>query len=156
MSKFTALLLDPAAATIRPVEIQSANALETFYRLIGCRLIDRVWLDDTHLAYVDDEGLTGCITGLWSQKDSDMSPVAGRAIIVADDGEGVDTTPTEPIEKWAERFRIFRPVIVPDLVTLTPVAPGELGGAIVSATRVGGLRLAFDKPVLSVTGEEAS
>ena len=54
MPKFTAYLLDPAAATIRPVEIQSANALETFCRLIGCRLIDRVWLDDTHLAYVDD------------------------------------------------------------------------------------------------------
>ena len=153
MAKFTALLLDPAAATIRPDEIQSANALATFYRLIGCNLIDRVWLDDTHLAYVDDEGLTQCATGLWSLKDSDMSPVAGRAIIVADDGEGGDTTPTEPIEKWAERFRIFRPVVVPDLVTLTPVAPGELGGAIVSASRIGGLRLALDRPDLSVTGE---
>ena len=54
MSKFAALLLDPAAATIRPVEIQRATALETFYRLIGCNLIYRVWLDDTHLAYVDD------------------------------------------------------------------------------------------------------
>ena len=156
MPKFTALLLDPAAATIHPVEILTANALETFYRLIGCNLVDRVWLDDTHLAYVDDEGLTECITGLWSQKDSDMSPVAGRAVIVADDGEGGDTTLTVPIEKWAKRFRIFRPVIVPDLVTLTPVAPGDLGGAIVSATRIGGLRLALDRPVLNVTREEAS
>ena len=85
-----------------------------------------------------------------------MSPVAGRAIMVADDGEGGDTTPTIPIEKWAERFRIFRPVIVPDLVTLTPVAPGGPGGTIVSATRIGGLRLALDRPDLSVTGEEAS
>ena len=85
-----------------------------------------------------------------------MSPVAGRAIIVADDGEGGDTTPTVPIEKWAKRFRIFRPVIVPDLVTLTPVAPGGPGGTIVSATSIGDLRLALDRPVLSVIGEEAS
>ena len=70
MSKFTAFLLDPAAATIGPVEIQTAIALETFYRLIGCNLIDRFWLDDTHLACVDDEGLAECATGLWSLKDT--------------------------------------------------------------------------------------
>ena len=116
--------------------------------------MDRVWLDDTHLAYVDDEGLSECVTGLWSLKDSDMSPVAGRGIIVADDGEGCDTTPTLSIEQWAARFRIFRPVIVPDLITLEPVAPGELGGANVTATRIGGLRLALDRPVLTVTEKE--
>ena len=39
-----------------------------------------------------------------------MSPVAGRAIIVADDGAGGDTTPTIAIQAWAERFRIFNDI----------------------------------------------
>ena len=154
MTEFTAYLLDPAAATIRPVVILAETSLETFYRLIGCSCIDSVCLDDTHLAYVDDEGLSSCVTGLWSLKGSDMSPVAGRAIIVADDGAGGDATPTIAIQTLAERSRIFRPVIVPDLVTLEPVTPGQLGGAIVSATRIGRLRLALDKPVLRVTDQE--
>ena len=49
MTGFTAYLLDPAAATTRPVAIPAETSLETFYRLIGCNCIDNVCLGDTHL-----------------------------------------------------------------------------------------------------------
>ena len=156
MPKFTAYLLDPAAATIGPVEIQTAIALETFYRLIGCNLIDRLWMTPIWPMSMTKAlpnaqpacGRSRTATCLRLQAAPSSSPTTARA--------GGDTTPTVPIQIWAERFRIFRPVIVPDLVTLTPVAPGGPGGTIVSATRIGGLRLALDRPDLSVTGEEAS
>ena len=150
MSSFTAFLLDPAAETIRPVIIDHENVLAALYKLIDCQSVDRVWIDKTHLAYCDDEGMMAKVTGLWSIRDREQSPVAGRAVIVADDGEGGDATPTIAIMDMAARFRIFRPVILPELVTLEPISPGELGGAIVHATRVGGLRLALDRPALTV------
>ena len=153
MSSFTAFLLDPAAATIRPVIIDHENVLASLYKLIDCQSVDRVWIDKTHLAYCDDEGMMEKVRGLWSIRDHDQAPVAGRAVIVADDGEGGDAAPTMAIEDMAARFRIFRPVILPELVTLEPISPGELGGAIVHATRVGGLRLALDRPALTVEAE---
>lgn len=121
----------------------SGNSKVQIYRLIGCELVDRVCLDNAQMAHVDSEGRTECVTGLWSLKDRDMTPVAGRAIIMADNGGGADTTPIIPLQTWAACLRPFRPAIVPELVTLQPVAPGELGGVIVSATRIGGLCLAW-------------
>ena len=50
MSSFTAYLLDPAAATIRPVIIDHENVLAALYKLIDCQSVDRVWIDENHLA----------------------------------------------------------------------------------------------------------
>lgn len=147
---FPAFLLDPAAATIRTVLLNKTEVIASLYRLIGCSRVDRLWLNDRHVVYFDDEGMLGSVTGLFTIRDHDASPVAGRAIIVADDGEGGDTSPILSIEAVAERFRIFRPVITPELVSLDPVSPGELGGAIIHAVRVGGLRLGLDRPVLTI------
>ena len=147
---FPAFLLDPATATIRTVLLDKTDLLASLYRLIGCSSVDRLWLDDQHVVYVDDEGMLGLVTGLFTIRDHDASLVAGRAIIVGDDGEGGDTSPTLPIEAVAGRFRIFRPVITPELVSLDPVSPGELGGAIIHAVRVGGLLLGLDRPALSI------
>lgn len=151
MASFIAHLLDPAAAAIRPVTIDQENTLESFYKLIGCRLVERLWmLDDTHVAYFDEEGLMKPTTGLWTLKGHDNAPVAGRAIIVGDDGEGGDKAPTVTMKTMAEYFKIFRPVVVPELVTLTPINPGELGGAVVHATRLGSLRLELESPAITI------
>lgn len=146
----TAFLLDPSAATIETVLLNKEDMLSEFYRLIGCRSIDSVWLDDRHVVYFDDEGMLGLVTGLFTISDHDAAPIAGRAIITCDDGEGGDIAPILTIGAVAEKFRIFRPAIAPDLVSLEPVSPGELGGAVVHATRLGGLRLALDRPALTI------
>ena len=151
MASFIAYLLDPASATIRPVAIDQEDALESFYKIIGCRLVERLWLvDEKHVVYFDEEGMLNATTGLWTLRGGDSTPVAGRAIIVGDDGEGGDMAPTVSMKTLAERFKIFRPVVVPELVTLEPINPGELGGAVVHSTRLGSLRLQLESPEISV------
>ena len=85
--------------------------------------------------------------------DTRTYKVSFAAIKTAMPGFACQWTVERGVQEMAARFRIFRPVIVPELVTLEPVSPGELGGAIVHATRVGGLRLALDRPALTVEAE---
>lgn len=150
MSKvINAFLVDPVAATISPVRLNSLFLLKELYRTLECKLVDRVWLDDTHLIYVDGEALMAPVAGILSFAGIDTL-IAGKALILADDGAGGDVAPTLAIEYFAERFTALRPVIVPTLVSLKPISPGELGGAIVHATRIGGMQLQLEKRPLKV------
>lgn len=150
---YTAFLLDPGAGRMTRVSVsrEGSAGLADLRRHIGARFLDRVWLDDTHCAYFDDEGMTEALTGMFTVPGN-PSPVPGRAIIVADDGsgEGTDTTPTLSMKELAESLKVYRAVAAPELVNLTPVTPGELGGAVVSAVRVGSFRVGLERVTLDL------
>jgi hypothetical protein len=150
---YTAFLLDPGAARMTRVSIskEPSAGLADLRRHIGARFLDRVWIDDTHMAYFNDEGMCEALTGMF-KVPGNASTVPGRAVIVADDGtgEGTDTTPTLSMAELAARLTVFRAVAAPELVNLTPVTPGELGGAVVSAVRVGSFRVGIERVTLDL------
>jgi hypothetical protein len=106
-----AILIDPFTQTITEVKMVDTK-LQTIYALIGCDLITITSLAEGIDMILDDEGLLKDREnqayfkfGITSQ------PFAGKALIVATDGEGdFASLPEEvSVEKINERVIFFKP-----------------------------------------------
>lgn len=146
----TAYLIDPAAATICKVRLKQADAFGAARQHIGCRLLDRVWLDDRHFAYIDEEGLLSPVTGLWFIPHTSPQPYAGRAVILADAGDGTDKSPVRPIGDFATAIYVARPVAVSQFIDIEPAPADELGVAVIVGARLNGFRLELERLPLTI------
>ncbi|MBG0812395.1 hypothetical protein IY145_23925 [Methylosinus sp. H3A] len=106
----TAYLIDPTAATICKVRLNPSNVGAALRHHIGCKLLDRVWIDDRHFVHLDEEALLAPVTGLWYVPHSSPQPYAGRAVILAEARNGAVEEPLRPIEHFASAIRVARPV----------------------------------------------
>ena len=88
--------------TVTPVELDASRTLDEFYRLINCRLVDVVALDENLDMWVDDEGMcTGstpnwAITKVAQAYGFTAQPYFGTAVFtggVDEDGNSVALTP---------------------------------------------------------------
>ncbi len=84
-----AILVDPFLPAISTVEV---DGFKDIPRMINCRCFTCVsFPDGKHVAYVDDEGLiNGTEKGVKFIDKICPDPLAGRVLILADDGEGGD------------------------------------------------------------------
>jgi hypothetical protein len=84
-----AILVDPFIPAISAVEV---DGFEDIQRMINCRCFTCVnFPDGKHVAYVDDEGLiNGTKKGVKFIDKIYPDALAGRVLILADDGEGGD------------------------------------------------------------------
>lgn len=142
-----AYLLDPTQATIRTIRLSGSNVLESLCRHIDCRLVERIWIDADHCAYVDEEGMLAPATGLWSIPQVTQPVIAGRAVIVADDGDGGSASPRLPMEQFAALIRVFRPVAVPEFAD---IPSDNLDDIVVIGARVASLRLDLQRVCVTV------
>lgn len=87
MSK--AILVDPFVPEIKPVEVEDFHCIQHHIR---CDVFTCVrFPDGKHVAYVDDEGLiNGTELAVRFTDDIYPQPLAGRVLILADDGMGGD------------------------------------------------------------------
>ena len=87
MSK--AILVYPFVPEIKPVNVEDFHCIQ---RHIGCDVFTCVrFPDGKHVAYVDDEGLiNGTELAVRFMDDIYPQPLAGRVLILADDGMGGD------------------------------------------------------------------
>ncbi len=122
-----AYLLDVAAATLKPVTLDSANTLAGLYSLIGCSLVDIVRIGDSHTLYCDDEGLTDGLRG-FTLLDGHAAPLAGNLVIAGTNAEGETTSITEPLETFAAMLNVVRPVLYPIFETVD--MPGVFGSRV--------------------------
>lgn len=138
-------LIDPAVATIRAVEFDSAHFFRALCWLIGCRRLEQVDLDESHIAYCDSLGVTEPVTGLWTFPDrGSQPPIAGRGVIVGNNGAGA---PTLPLRSFAAMITVYRPVIVPDAAALAQLAElhtTNLGTAFRQQVRFNGFQLEIE------------
>ncbi|WP_166145074.1 hypothetical protein [Methylosinus sp. RM1] len=104
-------LIDPAAATIRAVELDPTYFHRTLRRLIRCDHMERVDLDEAHVAYCDSRRTTEPVTGFWTfPAHGSRPPIAGRAVIVGNDSASM---PGLPLQFFAATITAYRPVIIP-------------------------------------------
>ena len=84
-----AILVDPFLPAISSVEV---DGFEDIQRMIDCRCFTCVnFPDGKHVAYVDDEGLiNGTKKGVKFINKIYPDVLAGRILILADDGQGGD------------------------------------------------------------------
>jgi hypothetical protein len=84
-----AILIDPFLPAISTVEV---DGFEDIQRMIDCRCFTCVrFPDGKHVAYVDDEGLINDTrVGVRFIDEIYPDALAGRILILADDGEGGD------------------------------------------------------------------
>jgi hypothetical protein len=82
-----AILVDPFIPAIKKVQVKDFHCIQ---KIIGCDLFTCVrFPDGKHVAYVDDEGLiNGTELGIVFTKDIYPDPLAGRVLILGDDGAG--------------------------------------------------------------------
>jgi hypothetical protein len=112
---FTAYLLDVTCQTLRPVSINRQNSLDTIYSLIGCRHVDAVRLDDTHVAYCDDAGLLQDDLSCFTTIAGLPHPLAGNLVFVGTNAHGDDCTPSLSLADLQSRLIITRGVFTPVL-----------------------------------------
>lgn len=136
-----AYLFDPDAATLSTVDLPGSmddpsRHLTALYDLIGATTVDAVSVQDGLTAFIDDEGLFQTHRALWSLSTIPGVAYVGRAVFVGDREDGEAQPPPITIEDVAALIRLNHAVVVPELVSLEPVAFGDLG-AVITATRVG-------------------
>ena len=85
-----AILIDPFLPAISSVEV---NGFKDIQRMINCDCFTCVSLPDgKHVAYVDDEGLiNGTKKGIKFIDEIYPDGLAGRVLILSDDGNGGDS-----------------------------------------------------------------
>ena len=86
-----AILIDPQARSVEAVE--TSGKLDDIYRLVGCKVIEAVYLSKTDVMYVDEEGLLKSPTTQAFFGLADSEPICGRGLIFSDNrGENASTT----------------------------------------------------------------
>lgn len=144
MSIFTAYLLDPSAATLRAVHIQTRSIAHSMRFLVGCDRLAPIAVDDRHTAFVGGDGLDKVVTGLFTISGREDAPVPGRAVIVADDPRDQDArSPFLSLEAAAHLFTVHRPIVVPRLVGHAASAVAASGA--LSQTHMGAVLLQLQR-----------
>lgn len=145
-STLSGYLIDPAAARIRAVELDPTHFHRALRRLIGCDHMERVHLDNGHIAYCDIRRTTEPVTGCWTFPGrGSRPPIAGRAVIVGSNGA---PTPGLPLRFFAATITAYRPVIVPDAVALARLAELDAAdqyGAFRRQVRIDGFQLEVER-----------
>lgn len=99
-------------------EIDEKPELKTYYKYIGCDLVDAVRFPNRDAGYVDDEGLLKNPSDFIFFKGS-HAPLAGNMVIVGTDEEGDDVPPKMTIDWVLENVRFFT---LEELIMATTVA----------------------------------
>ncbi|MBG0812321.1 hypothetical protein IY145_23530 [Methylosinus sp. H3A] len=146
----TAYLIDPTAATICKVRLNPSNVGAALRHHIGCKLLDRVWIDDRHFVHLDEEALLAPVTGLWYVPHSSPQPYAGRAVILAEARNGAVEEPLRPIEHFASAIRVARPVAVSQFTDIEPAPADAMGVNVIIGARLAGFKLELEDLPLSV------
>jgi hypothetical protein len=106
-----AILIDPFTETITEVKMVDTK-LQTIYALIGCELITITSLAEGIDMILDDEGLLkNSENQAYFKFGIGSQPFAGKALIIATDGEGdFASLPEEvSVEKISEKVIFFKP-----------------------------------------------
>lgn len=84
-----AILIDPQTKTVS--EVETTGTCEDMYRLIGCDLIDVVYLPHGNMLIVDDEGLLkpNCLFLI----QGFPQPLAGKALLIGQSDEDFKQAP---------------------------------------------------------------
>lgn len=146
----TGYLIDPTAATICKVRLNPSNIGAALRHHIGCKLLDRVWIDDRHFAHLDEEALHAPVTGLWYVPHSSPQPYAGRAVILAEARNGAVEEPRRPIDHFAATIRVARPVAVPRFTDIEPAPADAMGVNVIIGARIAGFKLELEDLSLSI------
>ena len=77
---FKGFLIDPTAETITEVQVEKPT-LESLYKLTDCRCVTIAYLQDNHVAWVDDEGLLKP-NSVFRISTYPYQPLAGKAVIL--------------------------------------------------------------------------
>ena len=80
VKSFKGFLIDPKEETITEVEVKEPT-LESLYELTGCRCVTIAYLQDNHVAWVDDEGLLKP-NSVFRIATYPYQPLAGKAVIL--------------------------------------------------------------------------
>ena len=81
MSKsFKGFIIDPTEMKITACEIEEPT-LQCLYKAIGCRCVTIAYLNDNHVAWVDDEGLLKP-NSVFRIATYPYQPLAGKAVIL--------------------------------------------------------------------------
>jgi len=106
-----AILIDPFTQTITEVKMVDTK-LQTIYALIGCELITITSLAEGIDMILDDEGLLkNSENQAYFKFGITSQPFAGKALIIATDGEGdFASLPEEvSVEKVSDKVIFFKP-----------------------------------------------
>jgi len=110
---YMAYFLDVDAHTLKMVAIDRHNSLNMIYDLLGCRHIDAVRLDETHVAYCDDEGLLREELPCFTTIEGMPHPLAGNLLFVGTNAHGDDCAPSMSLAELQSRLMITRGVFSP-------------------------------------------
>lgn len=108
-AKLTAILIDATNRTVTAVDYD--DTLEHMYKLIGCDLIDTVYLDDKGtVAFVDDEGLLKDPDDFWLWKPfgEHAQAFAGNALVLGTGREGETISASMTADYVRERVEFKR------------------------------------------------
>lgn len=90
-------------------EVQDSPNLATYYRLIGCSLIDAVQLPTGDFVYVDDEGLLKNPAHFFA---IDGHILAGNGVVVGMGAEGDDSEPVVDLSSLKRSIRFLNSIQV--------------------------------------------
>ena len=78
-----AILIDPVEKTIEEIDMKSPNkSLQEFYDIIGCDLVEFVYLDRNIVMVIDEEGRLKDIKGAFKFLGCDDLIIAGKAVVL--------------------------------------------------------------------------
>jgi hypothetical protein len=106
MKTIQAFFINAKEQTVTQMEIK--QDLQTYYDLIGCRVVDGIYLDADNFCYVDDEGLLKEQEGYFTLANFPR-PFAGNGIIVGTDEEGNDVSSKLVLEEVVKNVKFYRP-----------------------------------------------
>lgn len=80
-----AILIDPVEKTIEEIDVKNPNkSLQEFYDIIGCNLVEMVYLDRNIVMVIDEEGRLKDIKGAFKFLGCDDLVIAGKAVVIGD------------------------------------------------------------------------
>lgn len=100
---------------MKVVELETHSGKEPFeaiYRLIGCSRLDIAILADHHLVFMDADSISDGLP-CFAELNGCEAPLAGNLLITGTNEDEEVTSPMIPIEAFADRIVIARPVLDP-------------------------------------------
>ncbi|WP_298966591.1 hypothetical protein [uncultured Roseibium sp.] len=141
-TNMTAYLLDSFSGALTTLTLKRETYIDQIKAHINCTFFDVVRIDDHHDVFVDDNGLTDGLYTVSHLKDF-PNPLAGNLVIVGRTEEGDIANPRMSLEEVAALFRIYRPVMDPDLTGFQK--PGMIGIGVAGFK----VRLEESRPILA-------
>lgn len=80
-----AILIDPVEKKIEEIDVKNGNkSLQEFYDIIGCDLVEMIYLDRNIVMVIDEEGRLKDIKGAFKFLGCDDLIIAGKAVVMGD------------------------------------------------------------------------